>query len=147
MAKSMSLTHVALHVLDLAACVQFYENYCGLKSVHQRRSGNKEICWLAEPGREKEFILVIMNGGALKEAKPGDYSHLGFAVACRKSVDQIAAQAQQEGCLIWAPKKEPYPVGYYCGVRDPNGHQVEFSYGQPLGPGAEEPTEKGASKR
>ncbi|MCZ6873564.1 MAG: VOC family protein, partial [bacterium] len=26
--------------------------------------------------------------------------------------------------------------GYYCGVRDPDGNMVEFSYGQPLGPGA-----------
>ncbi|MCX4198148.1 sugar phosphate nucleotidyltransferase [Methylobacterium organophilum] len=33
---------------------------------------------------------------------------------------------------------EPYPVGYYCGVRDPAGNYVEFSYGQPLGPGAED---------
>jgi hypothetical protein len=28
-------------------------------------------------------------------------------------------------------------VGYYCGLRDPDGNSVEFSYGQPLGPGAE----------
>ncbi len=26
--------------------------------------------------------------------------------------------------------------GSYCGVGDPNGKIVEFSYGQPLGPGA-----------
>jgi len=40
------------------------------------------------------------------------------------------------GCLLWAPREEPYPVGYYCGLRDPDGNAVEFSYGQPLGPGA-----------
>jgi hypothetical protein len=27
-------------------------------------------------------------------------------------------------------------VGYCCGVRDPDGRFVEFSHGQPLGPGA-----------
>ncbi|MDO8695654.1 MAG: VOC family protein, partial [Pseudomonas sp.] len=37
----------------------------------------------------------------------------------------------------WPPRDEPYPVGYYCGVRDPAGNYVEFSYGQPLGPGSE----------
>ena len=26
----------------------------------------------------------------------------------------------------------------YCGIRDPDGNYVEFSYGQPLGPGAAE---------
>jgi len=24
-------------------------------------------------------------------------------------------------------------VGYYCGVLDPDGNRVEFSFGQPLG--------------
>jgi len=38
---------------------------------------------------------------------------------------------------VWPPRDEPFPVGYYCGLRDPNGNYVEFSYGQPLGPGAE----------
>ena len=46
-----------------------------------------------------------------------------------------------EACLAfyqaWAPRQEPYPVGYYCGLKDPDGNFVEFSYGQPLGPGAE----------
>ena len=44
----------------------------------------------------------------------------------------------EEGCLVWAARDEPYPVGYYCGLRDPDGNFVEFSYGQPLGPGAEQ---------
>jgi len=41
----------------------------------------------------------------------------------------VAEQARTEGCLLWAPREEPYPVGYYCGVRDPDGHFVEFSFG------------------
>ena len=56
----------------------------------------------------------------------------------REAVDAVAKRAEQEGCLVWPPRQEPYPVGYYCGVRDPDGKMVEFSYGQPLGPGAEE---------
>jgi predicted lactoylglutathione lyase len=59
-------------------------------------------------------------------------------VAAREAVDQIAERARSEGRLIWEPTEEDYPVGYYCGVRDPDGNHVEFSYGQPLGPGAEE---------
>ena len=66
-----------------------------------------------------------------------DYSHFGFAVESRAAVERIAEQAAQAGCLIWAPRDEPYPVGYYCGLRDPAGNYVEFSYGQPLGPGSE----------
>jgi predicted enzyme related to lactoylglutathione lyase len=65
-----------------------------------------------------------------------DYSHFGIALESRADVDAIAEHARQAGCLIWAPRDEPFPVGYYCGVRDPAGNYVEFSYGQPLGPGA-----------
>jgi len=53
-------------------------------------------------------------------------------------VDRIAQQAESDGLLIWPPREDPFPVGYFCGVKDPSGNYIEFSYGQPLGPGAEE---------
>ena len=93
---------------------------------------------MAEPGKEREFIFVIMPGGHDRGLAENDYSHFGFALSSRAEVDAIADRARQVGCLIWEPRDEPYPVGYYCGVRDPAGNYVEFSYGQPLGPGAEE---------
>ena len=55
-----------------------------------------------------------------------------------EAVDAIAARAARSGCLIWPPKQGSLYTGYYCGLRDPNGNYVEFSYGQPLGPGAEQ---------
>ena len=62
----------------------------------------------------------------------------GFALGSKADVDAIAEQAEVEGVLLWAPRQEPFPVGYYCGLVDPDGQYVEFSYGQPLGPGAPE---------
>lgn len=134
-----SLTHLAMHVADIDAMVAFYQRYCGMRVIHERR-GSKTIIWLAEPGREKEFIFVLMSGGTPVRPAADDYSHLGFAVESRQRVDQIAEQARTDGCLVWEPRQDDYPVGYYCGIRDPNGAYVEFSYGQPLGPGAEEET-------
>ena len=61
---------------------------------------------------------------------------LPFAVAIFAAPSAVAARARAGGCLVWEPRREPYPVGYYCGLRDPDGNFVEFSYGQPLGPGA-----------
>jgi hypothetical protein len=52
--------------------------------------------------------------------------------------DTIAERGRERACLVWPPRDEGFPVGYYCGLRDPNGNFVEFSYGQPLGPGAEQ---------
>lgn len=131
------LTHVALHVRDLEACVRFYEAYAGMRTVHERTSGDRRIVWLAEPGREHEFILVLLPGGPGRDQNSADFSHLGFAVAERATVDEIAHRARADGILVWEPVDEPYPVGYYCGVSDPDGNFVEFSFGQPLGPGAE----------
>lgn len=130
------LTHLALHVVDIDACIDFYHTYCGMEINHQRATGEQRIVWMAEPGRETDFIIVMMNGGRNLQLPDDDYRHFGFAVESRAAVDTIAEQAQQRGDLVWEPRDDPYPVGYYCGLRDPNGNYVEFSYGQPLGPGA-----------
>jgi len=132
-----TLTHLALHVPDLDACLEFYRAFCGMEVVHERAGKGSRIVWIAEPGKADSFIFVIMPGGSDRQLAANDYSHFGFACASRDEVDAIAERARTAGCLIWAPRDEPYPVGYYCGVRDPAGNYVEFSYGQPLGPGAE----------
>ena len=132
------ITHLALHVADLDACIDFYRSFCNMAVIHQRGGGDQRIVWLAEPGRETDFVLVVMNGGRDLELPDDDYRHFGFAVGSRAEVDAIAQRASERGCLVWPPRDEPFPVGYYCGLRDPNGNYVEFSYGQPLGPGAED---------
>ncbi len=132
----ISLTHIALHVKDFDACLAFYQTYAGLVIVHQRENHGKRIVWLAEPGKEKDFILVILPGGPGRNQADNDFSHLGFALDSRAEVDAIARRAREAGILAWEPRQEPFPVGYYCGLVDPDGSFVEFSYGQPLGPGA-----------
>ncbi len=133
------MTHIALHVPDVEACIAFYRDFCRLRIVHERRDGGsgERIVWMAEPGRESEFIFVLLPGGPGYERRENDFSHVGFALESRAAVDAVAARGRAAGCLAWAPREEPYPVGYYCGLRDPAGHVVEFSYGQPLGPGAD----------
>jgi len=133
-----TLTHIALHVRDLEACVAFYRDYAGMELVRDRLTDGKHVMWLASPGLERTFILVVIPGGPGRDQAQNDFSHLGFAVDSHAAVDAIAVRAQAAGCLAWPPRQEPYPVGYYCGLRDPDGNFVEFSYGQPLGPGAQD---------
>lgn len=133
-----TLTHLALHVPDLDACVAFYERFCNMHVFHERPGKGSRIVWMSEPGKERQFIFVLMPGGTHRNLATDDYSHFGFALPTRIAVEEIAQRADDAGCLVWAPRDEPYPVGYYCGVRDPAGNNVEFSYGQPLGPGAED---------
>ena len=131
-----ALTHIALHVADLDAMVAFLADYCRLEQVHARGSAGHRTVWLAEAGREEDFVFVLIEGGPRRDQAPSDYSHLGFALASKREVDEVAERARAAGCLAWPCVEEDYPVGYYCGVRDPDGRVVEFSYGQPLGPGA-----------
>jgi catechol 2,3-dioxygenase-like lactoylglutathione lyase family enzyme len=130
-----SLTHLALHVRDLDACIDFYASYAQMQIARDRTNNGYRVVWLAEDGREKDFILVFLPGGPGRNQTERDLSHLGFALESRAKVDAIADRAKVEGILAWEPVEEPYPVGYYCGVTDPDGNIVEFSYGQPLGPG------------
>ena len=103
--------------------------------VEVLRHGVKEkpVIWLAYPEQRDEFVMVLISNGPQQQLAEGDYSHLGFAVESAEAVDRLAGLAAEAGCLLWEPRQEPYPVGYYCGVLDPAGNQVEFSFGQPLG--------------
>ncbi|WP_269617531.1 VOC family protein [Zhongshania sp. BJYM1] len=134
---TISLTHIAMHVKDLGACVDFYQRYAGMNIVHERPHCDGKVIWMAEKGREQDFILVMLPGGPGRSQSDGDFSHLGFAMESRDAVDAVAQRARADDILVWEPRDEEYPVGYYCGVRDPDGNFVEFSFGQPLGPGAE----------
>ena len=133
-----TMTHIALQVQNLDASLHFYRTYCGMQIVH-RRGGEAEhspVVWIAEPGRGDSMVFVLIPGQPSPPQKSTDYGHLGFALDSSEAVDRIAQKAKGEDLLVWPPKQEPFPVGYYCGVRDPDGRLVEFSYGQPLGPGA-----------
>jgi catechol 2,3-dioxygenase-like lactoylglutathione lyase family enzyme len=133
------LTHIALHVRDLEASVRFYERLCELRCVHRRGdpAQGQGVVWLSEVGRERDFILVLISGGPARTVEGKDFSHLGFAVDSRAAVDRMAELGRQADCLAWPPREEPYPVGYFCALKDPDENFVEFSFGQPLGPGSE----------
>ena len=129
----MKLTHIALHVPDAQRCADWYVQFCGMVEALRHGVKEKPVIWLAYPEQREEFVMVLISGGPDQSAAAGDYSHLGFAVDSREAVDRLAARAADAGCLLWEPREEAYPVGYYCGVLDPAGNQVEFSFGQPLG--------------
>jgi catechol 2,3-dioxygenase-like lactoylglutathione lyase family enzyme len=131
-----SLTHIALHCEDLDASIAFYRDYCGMEVSHDRADAHGRVVWMAEPGKERDFVIVMISGGRPRRQADDDFSHLGFALESREAVDRVAARARADGILAWPPRAEPYPVGYCCGVRAPDGNVVEFSHDQPLGPGA-----------
>lgn len=129
-----AFTHCALHVRDLDESIAFYRSYCGLEIVKEHGEGESRVAWLARPGEEQNFVLVLLGGGPARTQDEDDMTHYGFGVPAREDIDRIAERARKDGILHWEPRDYAPPTGYLCGVRDPSGYIVEFSYGQPLGP-------------
>lgn len=123
-------THLALVASELARSIAFYERFAGMQIVHQRSDpGGARVVWLSDLTRP--FVLVLIEGPV--QAKLGGFSHLGVGCASRAEVDRLAALARTEGCLALGPTDSGEPVGYWAFLRDPDGHQLEISYGQEVG--------------
>ncbi len=129
-----SLTHVALGVRDLDRTIAFYRRHVALHVVHERVDGGMRVVWLAERPTDVDFVIVLMPVPAGPRPGPGTLKHLGFAVGSRAEVDAAARAARAEGILRIEPTDAGPIVGYFCIVEDPDGNQVEFSYGQPINP-------------
>lgn len=143
------LTHIALPVRDLEATLAFYAKYTTLAVIHRRHDPETGLstAWLAnERDRTTDeaarFVIVLIEG-KLPTAITGDIeetygfltsiSHLGISCSTRGEIDQIAAMADEEGCLLLGPMYRNEVVGYICIVTDPDGNNVEFSVEQVLG--------------
>jgi len=129
------LTHVALAVRDASATIAFYERFAGLVVVHDRTDDGTRVVWIGERRNDPEFVLVLIEGAAPEAAGPARFLHFGFAVDSRAEVDEMAERARSAGVLATPATWGGPVVGYYCIVRDPDGHGVEFSYGQSIGTG------------
>ena len=128
------LTHVALGVHDLERTIDFYRRHVRLHVVHDRHDSDARVVWLSERAEEPDFVLVLFEVHSRPAVAPSTLMHLGFAVESRDQVDTAANAAREEDILMIPPHYAGPVVGYFCIVRDPDGNQVEFSYGQPIDP-------------
>lgn len=126
----MRWTHLTLPVSDMDGSVDFFTNVCGLSVVRDRRLEGGSTVWVGHHprnGEHPDFVLVLERG---EVRAPLD--HLGFQCDDRDEVTAIAEKAQASGRLVSGPTDAGGSVGYYAIVREPSGHLVEFTYGQPL---------------
>jgi lactoylglutathione lyase len=142
------LTHIALPVRDLDATLAFFAKYTTLVNIHERvdRESGLRSVWLANQrdvtDEGARFVIVLICGklptkvtGDIKEEYGflRSISHLGISLDSRDQVDQIAAMAKEDGCLLLGPMYRNEVVGYICIVTDPDGNNIEFSVEQVLG--------------
>ena len=129
---SFSLTHIALHVSDVEACINFYQQYAGMRVASDQERAGLRMVLLSFDGREQGFVLQLISGGEDVQATPNSERHIGFAAESRAEVDHIVARGREENILIYGPDDADFPTGYFCWLKDPNGNTVEFSYGHLL---------------
>jgi catechol 2,3-dioxygenase-like lactoylglutathione lyase family enzyme len=137
---SSSLTHFALHVADAEASASFYERFAAMHVVRAWKNqdgGGLKVKWLKSAVGSDTFVLVLLEGKSeLFDDRPqamiGPLSHFGFGLDSRDEVDRIAKAGEAAGILLMRPRDSGKIVGYHCYLRDPDGHSVEFSYGQVL---------------
>lgn len=125
----IALTHIALHVEDLAVCSEFYQTFCGLKLTKDRGS----VHWLAEPGFENDVMIVLVDGGErTTQDFYSNFQHLGFQVDSYDELLEKCQEGKDRGCYLYGPLDKKDPVGHIVLFEDPNGFMVEFNFGQPL---------------
>jgi catechol 2,3-dioxygenase-like lactoylglutathione lyase family enzyme len=124
-------THVAVFCRDIEASVRFYASEVGLHEVHRRVDAGTTVVWMAEEGRDTDFVTVLL--GIPPPAGEGPFAHFGYAVGSREDVERMAARGKADGVEVQGPVEGGPVVGYYCMLRDPDGNWIEFSYGQSLG--------------
>jgi catechol 2,3-dioxygenase-like lactoylglutathione lyase family enzyme len=123
-------THVTINVSDLDRSVEFYTSFCGLAIVRDRRLEGRHNVWLGPPAAPDEnptFVLVMV-----QDEVKARVDHFGFQCDSREEVDRIAAEARKRSILVESPTDIGGVVGYFAMVRDPDGHLIEFTFGQPL---------------
>ena len=123
-------THITITASDIERSVEFYASLCGLKVVRDRRREGGGTVWLGPAtaaGERPAFVLVIGQGEVVC---PVD--HLGFQCDSREEVERLAAEGERRAILVYPPTDSGGSVGYWTMLRDPDGHLVEFTFGQPI---------------
>ena len=117
-------------VSDLDRSIEFYETFCKLEMLRDRRREGGGTVWLGPktPPETNPLFLLVLGQGEVSYR----IDHLGFQCESRDEVDQIAQKGRELGILIEPPTDTGGVVGYFTMIKDPDGHLVEFTYGQPI---------------
>jgi catechol 2,3-dioxygenase-like lactoylglutathione lyase family enzyme len=126
----VGVTHVALQVTEVDASLDFYLRYASMELVHRRREDGVDVAWISD--RTRPFVLVLIQAANVEHRLAG-MGHVGVGCASRAELDRLVARARAEHCLVRGPVDMGPPAGYWAFLRDPDGHQLELSFGQEIG--------------
>ncbi|HJV09662.1 MAG TPA: VOC family protein [Acidimicrobiales bacterium] len=126
------LSHIGLPVTDLAKSIAFYEKWAGMK-VQKRPNdpGGVKGARLSYP--DGDFAISLLEMPVSNALPMPGVMHLGLDCTSKAQVDKIASDAKKAGILLSGPIDSGADLGYQTYISDPDGNNLEFSFGQKLG--------------
>jgi lactoylglutathione lyase len=124
-------SHVALSVSRLEDSIAFYARYARMKVMHQRAERGIRVAWMTDGTRP--FVIVLAQMAEQRDTPLAPFGHLGIGCESRAEVERLCDLARAEGRLKSGPSDDGHPVGYWAFIADPDGNNLEVSYGQEIG--------------
>jgi catechol 2,3-dioxygenase-like lactoylglutathione lyase family enzyme len=130
--SDVGFTHVALLAKRIEESIDFYGRFADMEVVHRRADPDTghAVIWLSD--RTRPFVLVLLETARVDHRLSG-FAHLGVGCASSEEVDRRCALARAENRNCIGPIDGGKPVGYFALISDPDGHNLELSYGQEVG--------------
>lgn len=123
-------THITFNVANYGRSIAFYRDVCDMDVVRDRRLEGGSTVWMGPRGSNVDapsYVFVLVEGEVSSKL-----DHLAFQCDQREEVTAKAALGASLNLLHTGPIDEGGSVGYYTMLHDPDGHLVEFTFGQPI---------------
>ncbi|MDQ4070928.1 MAG: VOC family protein [Actinomycetota bacterium] len=131
-AKKVRLTHLGLPVTNLDKSIAFYEKWAGMK-VQERPNDTVGIQGARLAQKDGGFVISLLEMPVQSALPMPGVMHLGFECSSKAEVDKVAADAKKAGILLSGPVDSGPDLGYQTYISDPDGNNLEFSFGQRIG--------------
>jgi len=129
--------HNLFKVQDADLSIRFYSEYLGMGAVQDQKDGDgNRWVWLRFSENPYAPLFVLVEDSRMKKTDnnkktpttPSSFQLFSFRLPDLKPVEEIAAKAEKDHCLVESAKYGGHLKGYYCQISDPDGNLLEFSY-------------------
>lgn len=117
----MKMAHTMIRVKDLAATLEFYTGFLGLKKLRESKIGDEAVLVFLSDESESYFIELTYNCDGRSYELGNQFGHLAFTVP---DLGAVVEDVKRRGW--WFRESKPGMRSRYIFVKDPNGYDIEI---------------------